>query len=65
MLRLSSVLLGAGSTAHGYLAAFLFIMQSDICFPLSLEADFVQIRDFLTTHVFSFSSLQFLRPSAV
>lgn len=64
MFCLSSVL-GACSTAGGYFASFLFIMQSDICFPLSLEADFVQIRDFLATHVFSFSSLQVLRPSAV
>ena len=65
MFCLSSVLLGADSTACGYFAAFLFIMQSDICFPLFLEAVFVQIRDFLATHVFSFSRLQFLRPSAV
>lgn len=64
MFCLSSVLLGASSTARGYFASFLFIMHSDICFPLSLEADFVQIRDFLATHVFSFSSLQFLRQSA-
>lgn len=53
MLCLSWGLLEAGS-ARGYVASLVFIMQSDICFPLTLEADFVQIRDFLATHVFSF-----------
>lgn len=54
MFCLFSVLLGGGSTAHGYFAAFLLIMQSDICFRLSLGADFVQIRDFLATRLLIF-----------
>lgn len=52
MFCLFSVLLEAGSTACGCFASFLFIMQSDICFPLSLEADFVHITVSLQ-HMFS------------